>query len=225
VASGDAVSNEIQANAPKIWWVQGDAGEFGTPGGWLRAFGNGLSLVPSSYKAAGAEDNASSSSTSSSSTIDADADAIRDAVRRIDQATLNGDWRAAIEWSKAATAAAESAATRNPTHRRAAAPTSTTVLTLRPASGGGDPVVITASPVNLTSFSAMFELPESMSPGVYVAPPLHACLSCSCCQHRCLLECTLPLLCMLAYCVHAAQMCVMLCAVDGARLNWLLLSL
>lgn len=44
VREGNAVSNPILANGPDPWWLQGDEGQSGTPGGWVRVFGKCLSL-------------------------------------------------------------------------------------------------------------------------------------------------------------------------------------
>ena len=38
-------SNALEINQPEAWWVQGDAGNFSTPGGWVRVFGRALTLA------------------------------------------------------------------------------------------------------------------------------------------------------------------------------------
>ena len=48
VRLGDAVSNELLANAPTVWWWNGDGGEFATPGSWVRVFGKALNCGGSS---------------------------------------------------------------------------------------------------------------------------------------------------------------------------------
>ena len=40
-----AGSAPMIVNAPELWWTNGDAGNTSTPGGWLRVFGNGISLA------------------------------------------------------------------------------------------------------------------------------------------------------------------------------------
>ena len=42
VRLGDVASGEKAVNAPVPWWVQGDMGASGTPGGWLRVLGKCL---------------------------------------------------------------------------------------------------------------------------------------------------------------------------------------
>lgn len=42
VREGDRVSQAEWLNEPVVWWWNGDGGEFGTPGGWLRVFGKSL---------------------------------------------------------------------------------------------------------------------------------------------------------------------------------------
>ena len=44
VVSGGKASGVVTVNAPDPWWVQGDGGERGSPGGWLRVFGKSLSF-------------------------------------------------------------------------------------------------------------------------------------------------------------------------------------
>eukprot|EP01048_Picozoa_sp_COSAG05_P028139 COSAG05_NODE_8578_length_691_cov_1.059122_1_plen_191_part_01 len=39
-------SEPLLVNAPDLWWVQGDAGNMSTTGGWLRVFGRSISLLP-----------------------------------------------------------------------------------------------------------------------------------------------------------------------------------
>lgn len=42
VRNGDVASALHTINAPDVWWMQGDAGETATPGGWFRIFGRNL---------------------------------------------------------------------------------------------------------------------------------------------------------------------------------------
>lgn len=42
VRDGEVLSNIEWLNEPAAWWWNGDGGEFGTPGGWLRVFGKSL---------------------------------------------------------------------------------------------------------------------------------------------------------------------------------------
>jgi len=42
VREGECLSNSEWLNEPAVWWWNGDGGEFGTPGGWLRVFGKAL---------------------------------------------------------------------------------------------------------------------------------------------------------------------------------------
>ena len=44
VLSGNGIKRGVLVNAPKVVWIQGDEGEFGTPGGWLRVNGECLSI-------------------------------------------------------------------------------------------------------------------------------------------------------------------------------------
>ncbi|MBI5834958.1 MAG: hypothetical protein HZB16_21865, partial [Armatimonadetes bacterium] len=39
-------SAPVLLNAPRVWWLQGDAGADSTPGGWLRVFGTCLAVRP-----------------------------------------------------------------------------------------------------------------------------------------------------------------------------------
>ena len=41
---GDGIKRGIVLNAPKVVWIQGDEGEYATPGGWLRINGECLSI-------------------------------------------------------------------------------------------------------------------------------------------------------------------------------------
>ena len=156
VASGTVVSNTITANAPTLWWVQGDGGEFATSGGWLRVFGHGLSLGSYSTPTDALDQ------TSRSALSDVDIDTLRTASKKIDEAVLRGDWHSVVKWSAAASESAERAANSNTLSL-----VSTPVLTLRPKSGSGDPVVISASAANLSAFAATFSIPLSTPAGVY----------------------------------------------------------
>ncbi len=42
VREDECLSNSEWLNEPAVWWWNGDGGEFGTPGGWLRVFGKAL---------------------------------------------------------------------------------------------------------------------------------------------------------------------------------------
>lgn len=44
VTTGNVCSNEVLINAPDPWWMQGDLGIDGSPGGWLRIFGKCLNF-------------------------------------------------------------------------------------------------------------------------------------------------------------------------------------
>jgi hypothetical protein len=44
VAAGDRFSEPRLLNVPEVWFLQGDQGQTASPGGWLAAFGNCLSL-------------------------------------------------------------------------------------------------------------------------------------------------------------------------------------
>jgi hypothetical protein len=44
LAAGDFKSNAVLINAPDVWWMQGDCGDVGSPGGWLRVFGKSLNF-------------------------------------------------------------------------------------------------------------------------------------------------------------------------------------
>ena len=41
---GSETSAPVYANAPSVWWMQGDEGQRATPGGWLRVFGKCLAF-------------------------------------------------------------------------------------------------------------------------------------------------------------------------------------
>ena len=41
---GSSVASSAKVNLPEPWWVQSDGGDFATPGGWIRLFGNALSF-------------------------------------------------------------------------------------------------------------------------------------------------------------------------------------
>ena len=41
---GGGGSSVARVNLPEPWWVQSDGGDFATPGGWIRLFGNALSF-------------------------------------------------------------------------------------------------------------------------------------------------------------------------------------
>ena len=44
ILSGDSIRRGLLVNKPKVVWLQGDEGEFATPGGWLRVNGECLSI-------------------------------------------------------------------------------------------------------------------------------------------------------------------------------------
>ena len=44
VRSGENVSDTYSINSPEVWWMQGDEGESGTPGGWIRLSGKCLNM-------------------------------------------------------------------------------------------------------------------------------------------------------------------------------------
>lgn len=45
-------SAPLVVNAPDLWWIQGDAGNVSTSGGWLRVFGRNIDLAPTNDTAA-----------------------------------------------------------------------------------------------------------------------------------------------------------------------------
>lgn len=170
VTARPGVAANITANTPAVWWVQGDAGETATPGGWLRAFGNSLSLMqplgrpprgkvpPPGEMSLGARMQAT--------------------AKRIEAAARRGDWAAVAELGQAATSAANVASTHPSFAIRDAL---STTLTLIPVTCGdhlcGDdfdgsrsrtePIVLMASSSNLSAYSASFAIPTSVPPGVY----------------------------------------------------------
>ena len=45
-------SSPLLVNAPTVWWVHGDGGSVSTAGGWVRAFGTALAVLPTPSTAA-----------------------------------------------------------------------------------------------------------------------------------------------------------------------------
>ena len=52
VKCGAKWSNQLSINEPRVWWVQGSCGNATVSGGWVRVFGDGLSVVAAEPPAA-----------------------------------------------------------------------------------------------------------------------------------------------------------------------------
>ena len=137
-------SNALEINQPEAWWVQGDAGNFSTPGGWVRVFGRALTLAGRRAAPHPAE---------SADEPEAVETRIREAIAAGDMAALNR-----LHESQRARAASQ---------RQRLAQTNTT-LHLVPAGGGtGPPVTLAAAAI--TMWSAVFPVPRSLRAGRYTA--------------------------------------------------------
>ena len=147
-------SNALVANAPELWWVQGDGGEVGTPGGWLRAFGRTLSLSAEAASAGRAGRG-----------MDV---ALSQLAERLGAAARRGDWVEAARITTEQGALLEQVAQSD---RRSLASSSNSLaslsstLTLAPVHGGAN-LTIPASG-NLSCWAARFEIPSSALPGEY----------------------------------------------------------
>ena len=146
-------SNALIANAPELWWVQGDGGEVGTPGGWLRAFGRTLSLSAEAASAGRAGRG-----------MDV---ALFQLAERLGAAARRGDWVEAARITTEQGVLLEQVAQsdrRSLASKNSLASLSST-LTLAPVDGGAN-LTIPASG-NLSCWAARFEIPSSALPGEY----------------------------------------------------------
>lgn len=152
LSAAGATSNTIVANAPAVWWVQGDGGSMATAGGWLRAFGHGLALPQL--------DDSDGSAARTRPHL-----ALQALSQRLAAATQRNDWAEAAELAQQAAALASKQ--KSATTAAALA----TTLTLTPQLAASDlvdataPIVITAS--NATEYAAWFAVPETVPPGRY----------------------------------------------------------
>ena len=142
--SATVLSNVFTVNAPEVWWVQGDAGEAASPGGWVRAFGRGLTL-PVPWAALGGEG------------------ALRGVAGALARATDRADWAAVgVLAARVQLLAAHQAELR--------LPSGGVTTTLNLTSSAGVSTVLPASPQRLTSHSAEFAVPASLPAGRYSIP-------------------------------------------------------
>ena len=134
--------------APDVWWVQGAEGNASVAGGWLRAFGRHLALMPAG---------------SSRAERDGSIAAVQLALQ-LERAARRGDWRQVTELtaqmtdlSRAAVAARESAAINTTVRLCPSAVEDQTQCTVIHADGATSP------------WHAQFWIPSGMTPGDYEA--------------------------------------------------------
>ena len=140
---GGESSNALAVNQPQTWWVQGDGGNYSTPGGWVRLLGRALTLVRSG---AGTDKSGSAERLSQ---LAGEAAAAGD-LRRLER----------LQASQRADAAAR---------QRLLALMNTTLHLVPVGSGAGTGVTLTSEPSTLTAWSAWFRVPASLPPGRYTA--------------------------------------------------------
>lgn len=140
------MSTPTLINGASAWWFQGDIGDTVTAGGWVRVFGPTLSLQPPRSIEAGLLH-----------AIQRTRDAMTAPGMSTDAAWEDGSTLSSLA-SQLLTLRAQLNAT-----RAAAAP-----LTLRlTPSGGGNPVLITATPDSTSVHSATFPIPPGFPLGEY----------------------------------------------------------
>ncbi|MCX6903893.1 MAG: hypothetical protein NTW03_10550 [Verrucomicrobia bacterium] len=70
VTPGETVGSPVSwVNVPDVWWLQGDAGEAASPGGWLRVLGRNLNFGGHSTARLGGETNGGSDETNGGVTL------------------------------------------------------------------------------------------------------------------------------------------------------------
>lgn len=142
--SGGTTAAPTLVNAATPWWHQGDVGNAATAGGWLRVSGAVVALMPPAGTVA----------------------ALQQEVREVRDAMTAPGMGADEAWGAASALAplAERLLALRAQLAAAALPRVTARLT--PA-GGGAAVYLPADATTATPFSARFDLPPSLPPGVY----------------------------------------------------------
>ena len=130
--------------APDVWWAQGAEGNASVAGGWLRAFGRNLALLPAG--AALAERHRS---------VEA-----RQLAEQAARAVRRGDWAQAADLATAQVAIAQAS---NGAHADAAINTTVTLC-----SATNKCTTLTADG-STSPWAAQFWLPQEMAPGDYAA--------------------------------------------------------
>ena len=134
--------------APDVWWVQGGEGNASVAGGWLRAFGRNLALLPAGSALAERQRSVEAGQL---------AEQAARAMRR-------GDWAQAGDLAAAQVAIAKAA---KGAHADAAI--NTTVTLCSTASTAASKCTTLAADGSTSPWSAQFWLPQEMVPGEYSA--------------------------------------------------------
>ena len=148
----------VVANAPDLWWAQGDGGESASPGGWLRVFGRGLSISSDAADATGGR------------SIDRQ---LAGLAKEMQAVARRGNWHELRRIATAQSSLLDRQAGLESIRHEAALATTLT-LTPVPADAGGTAidspnvvVTVTALASNVSSVDALFNLPTDMKPGEY----------------------------------------------------------
>ena len=149
----------VVANAPDLWWTQGDGGESASPGGWLRVFGRGLSISSDAADATGGR------------SIDRQ---LAGLAKEMQAAARRGNWPELRRIATAQSALLDRQADSESIRHDTALATKVTLTPVSADAAGAandspnDAIVtVTALASNVSSVDALFNLPTDMKPGEY----------------------------------------------------------
>ena len=136
--------------APEVWWVQGGEGNASVAGGWLRAFGRNLALLPAGSALAERQRSVEG----------------RQLAEQAARAVRRGDWAQAGDLAAAQVAIAEAS---KGAHADAAINTTVTLC----STASKSKCTTLAADGSTSPWAAQFWLPQEMAPGDYVATVSH----------------------------------------------------